>query len=132
MAHTATCPGSGHTPKSSDAAGRSKCPVCGRKITVNRYGSLRRHDDEISALQRADAARHEGERQELTASLVEMRLDAAELKAKLWANWTLTKDPRFKRLWEHALAMENHLSKMHVSNAFDSATEQLRVALARG
>ena len=103
---------------------RSICPYCGRNITVNRYGTLRKHDDVTKTMvERGKVPEKAPKPPEI--SLLDMHDEAATLKAKLRECYESTKDPRFKRLWQHAHALDIHLFKMHVDKAFCSSTSLL-------
>lgn len=126
------CEGSGenasrHSPVNSsfNVARRVECPKCGREVSVNKYGTLRKHDNLVDELILAEQVRLEDEVPEPVHSILEMRDNATKLKTQLWHTFSISHDPRYKRLWQMALALETHLARMHSTQSFGSIGVQL-------
>lgn len=97
-----------------------ECTVCGDpRVAVNRSGHVRKHEG-ISP-----APLIFGEADEPVHSVAEMRDSAMLLKGQLWHTYLISNDPRFKRLWQHALALETHLDRIHRDQSYGSASVQL-------
>lgn len=114
------CDGSG---REAEGNGWAVCPVCGVRRNVTRAGRLRKHDLPAAMVQPVEP---EAELQVAMPSVWEMRDSASRLKSQLRYTFEATKDPRFRRLWEHALTLETHLGHIHDQQAFDSVGVQLQ------
>lgn len=106
------CDGSGKC-----ASDTGQCPDCNEPVTVNRSGAIRKHEGRYVPPQL--------EAEEPVHSVREMRDTATLLKIQLWHTFSISQDPRFKRLWQHALALETHLARIHCGQSYGSASVQL-------
>lgn len=115
------CEGSGQNMEAivTDEKGRrtATCPVCDSKWGVTKFGNLRKHDNPLAGMLEAAEERRSLKRLLATGSLREMAEDAMTLKTSLWNRYQSTKDPRFRRLWQHAYALEKHLADLYDEEA---------------
>lgn len=105
------------------------CPICNLRCNITKYGNLRKHEDRSTIrLKDVIAARRpewEEDQPPPAPTLKEMRDDATKLKTSLWTYYQISKDPNYKRLWQHALALETHLGNLHDNQAFGAASVSL-------
>lgn len=99
-----------------------RCPHCGIFVNLNKNGSIRKHEARTVVI--TDPT-FEFEPPEPVSSVWEMRENATQLKTQLWHTFSISQDPRFKRLWQLALALETHLTRIHDDQSYGSATVQL-------
>jgi len=103
----------------------ARCPDCGINVNVNPSGTLRKHQGRY-----ATSTVLVDEEARGTMDLIrEMRDIATKLKNQLWFAYLDSKDPRFRRLWEHQLAVSKHLSNIHVEHANGAARVQVAALL---